>query len=100
MNKRVCVGLILVAVISLAVSGLAYSQTKAKSIILTTMDVPGPYEVVNLVSYRSNSTDINELIKGLKKVGEGLGADAVIGVHCASYADYFYAYGTAVKFKK
>ena len=89
MNKRVCVGLILVALISLI-----------KSIILTTMDVPGSYEVVNLVSYRSNSTDINELIKGLKKVGEGLGADAVIGVHCTSYADYFYAYGTAVKFKK
>ena len=84
MNKRVCVGLILVAVI----------------IILTTMDVPGPYEVVKLVGYRTNSTDINILIEGLKKAGADLGADAIIGVHCTSYADYFYAYGTAVKFKK
>lgn len=92
-------GLVLVVVISVVFSSIAFGASKAESIILTTMDVKDTYEVIGMVSSRTTATDFNTLIKEVKKTAKNLNADAVVGIRCFSYGDYMYAYGTAVKFK-
>ncbi|NQU73464.1 MAG: hypothetical protein HQ547_01960 [Candidatus Omnitrophica bacterium] len=102
MKKRLCIILVLVGLMSMgfSISAYAKAKSKAKPVILTTMDVKEAYEVIGIVSYRTSGTGFDDLMKGLKKAAMGIKADAVIGLRCVSYVDYMYAYGTAVKFKK
>ena len=98
-----CVKFLVLVVLSVVIlSGIAYGaqKSKGKSVILTTMDVKEAYEVIGIVSYRTSATGFNVLMNGLKKAAIGIKADAVVGIRCVSYGDFFYAYGTAVKFGK
>lgn len=94
--------LVWIILIIMLFSDIVYGKAKPEkgSIILTTMDVEGIYEVVDIVTYRTSLTDIDELIRGIKKAAKRLKADAVIGLRFVNYGDFFYAYGTAVAFKK
>lgn len=92
--------MVLVLVVSLGLASLVQAQTKTKPFILTTVDLKEEYEIIGLVSYRSNSTNFDDLSSGLKKAGQNVGAEAIVGIDFVNYADFFYAYGTAVKFKK
>jgi hypothetical protein len=104
MNRPKCFIIIVIAsVFCLADIGFSFKVAVAaspKKMVVTTLDVAGSYEVIGIVTYRTNSTDINELINGLKSEASEAGAEAVIGVRCTGYGDFFYAYGTAVTFKK
>jgi len=102
MKKKLWVILVLAGLISIGLPASvgAKAKSKATAVIVTTMDVKEAYEVIGIVSYRTSSTGFNGLVDGVKKAAMGINADAVIGLRCVSYGDFFYAYGTAVKFKK
>lgn len=96
MKKRLYVGiLVLAGIISITSSAHA---GKAGSVILTTMDLKEPYEVMSIITHRNSSSNLDDLIKGIKAAANTMGADAVIGVRFI-HGDYYYAYGTAVKFE-
>lgn len=92
--------LVMAAAILISLFFSNFIHAKTKSLTLTTLDVKEPYEVIDIVSYRTSTTDLNSLISGIKKAASSLGADAVVGLRLANYGDFFYAYGTAVKFKE
>lgn len=78
----------------------AIADSKKKRAILSTVDIDEDYEVLGLVSYRSNELDPEKLNNALRKKAEGMGADYVIGITYYSNAGYVYGTGTAVRLKK
>ena len=102
MKKKLWVILVLAVLVSIGLPASVGAKAKSttKSVIVTTMDVKETYEVIGIVTSKTSLTDINALINAVKKAAMGIKADAVIGLRCVSYGDFFYAYGTAVKFKE
>ncbi len=91
---------ILTLVSSLCLLSDAAAGDKKKSAVLSTVDIGGDYEILGLVSYRSNELDPQHLNSALRKKADKMGADYVIGITYYSNAGYVYGTGTAVKLKK
>lgn len=75
----------------------AVAKEKKKGVILSTVDIDEEYEILGLVSYRSNELSPQKMHDALQKEAEKMGADYVIGINYYSNAGYLYATGTAVK---
>lgn len=75
----------------------ALAKDKKKGVILSTVDIDEEYEILGLVSYRSNELSPETMHDALQKKAEKMGADYVIGISYYSNAGYLYATGTAVK---
>ena len=69
-----------------------------KTIKLTTGDLSRAYEIVGIVSYKTGSTSVDDVNKGLiKAAGKMGGVQYIISVRYFSHAGSIYGYGTAVK---
>jgi len=84
----------------LSFSSDAAAKSKKKRAILSTVDIDEDYEILGLVSYRSNELDPAKINNALRKKADGMGADYVVGVTYYSNAGYVYGTGTAVRLKK
>lgn len=75
----------------------ALAKDKKKAVLLSTVDIDEEYEILGLVSYRSNELSPEKMHNALQKKAEKMGADYVIGINYYNNAGYLYATGTAVK---
>lgn len=80
-------------------SGSAAAKNKKNKVILSTVGIIEDYEILGIVSYRSNEIEIEKINEALRNKAEKIGADYVIGIQYFSGAGYLYGTGTAVKLK-
>jgi hypothetical protein len=78
----------------------AWCADAKKGVVLSTVNIKEDYEIIGLVSYRSNELDPKKIHNELTKQAEAMGADCVIGITYYNNLGYLYGSGTAVKLIK
>ncbi|MBL7071190.1 MAG: hypothetical protein ISS26_03335 [Candidatus Omnitrophica bacterium] len=102
MTKKIFISFIAVLTIAscLTIPPEAEAKDKKKRAVLSTVDINEDYDILGLVSYRSNDLDPEKIHSALRKKAEKMGADHVLGIRYYSNAGYVYGTGTAVKLKE
>lgn len=68
-----------------------------KGVVLSTVDIDEEYDVLGIVSSRTNGLKPEDVEKDLIKKAASMGADYVLGIQYYSHAGYLYGTGTAVR---